>query len=587
MLLHWDQDQKRRAAKLLAQAGVGRAESTLKEALESAEQYAQQKGKHLHFTNRYEPGWQSALVFRWEFEKSIRLLESVFSGWKPDFSPPLSQSLERFQQWCAAAESKVPAHLIENGLVNSAGPYLAFAGTEDLKEVIRSSEVYINALSGTFAQFNPALPMEEWKSWLLAGILRDFDGSVHALERWDPAPAPTQKPVVPGDSKDRAKTEEKEIEKDLSAIRAGMKSDHAALFDSMKDAAFEWIERQAAMAGGGDSGGADADFAMAAQQKWLLKMKPLLSGFIPSRLIPGRLAETVLNAQAKASKGLSSSVPGREEAETAAWLEYRNRASKLLAKVSPLLDEEDWKGWVSEERAWELPDCALAYTEGERERLADEKYERNREAFEKEFKQREAVFKDPRTMELDLGRMEIPGLACSEDGMLRILSWDTETGGTMHNYCVLSQFKSPDGRVGYAVLHSEDRDDDKGTTNVGVFGAVGNKIETIVTKSQGTVYLLSWHARAATRSWAEGVAAVRLNNSHIKSVPFFRTKKELLSHIEINYGYDSLQAGAEIKFEKTNGYTVQIPAISGRDQFSGKFLQYIFDGNNFVYRGVK
>lgn len=51
-------------------------------------------------------------------------------------------------------------------------------------------------------------------------------------------------------------------------------------------------------------------------------------------------------------------------------------------------------------------------------------------------------------MELDFKQMETPGIACSDDGRLRILSWDTETGGTNHDDCVMSQFKSPDGQVG-------------------------------------------------------------------------------------------------------------------------------------------
>ena len=119
---------------------------------------------------------------------------------------------------------------------------------------------------------------------------------------------------------------------------------------------------------------------------------------------------------------------------------------------------------------------------------------------------------------------------------------------------------------------------------MGVAGSVGQKIETIVTKSQGTVYLLWWTARTSTRFWAEGVTAVRLHNGRIESVPFFKTKKALLSSIQFGYGIDS---DAEFRFVKTPEYTLLVPIISDEYRFSGKFFKYVFDGSKFVFSGVQ
>ena len=70
--------------------------------------------------------------------------------------------------------------------------------------------------------------------------------------------------------------------------------------------------------------------------------------------------------------------------------------------------------------------------------------------FEARYKRTETVFKDPRALNVNL--KDAPGVVSSEDGRLRIVSWDTGTGGTMNEYCSMAQFKSPDGKAGFALL---------------------------------------------------------------------------------------------------------------------------------------
>jgi len=82
--------------------------------------------------------------------------------------------------------------------------------------------------------------------------------------------------------------------------------------------------------------------------------------------------------------------------------------------------------------------------------VREEPQEVMRTKFEACYKRTEAVFKDPRVLNVNLNAA--PGVISSEDGRLRIVSWDTQTGGTMHEYCLMAQFKSPDGKAGFALL---------------------------------------------------------------------------------------------------------------------------------------
>lgn len=587
MLVDWEQEQKRRADALLSRAGSVQGEALFREAMESAGELAFEKSKYLHFNNRYSREWQYTFFLRWEIEKSLRLVDSVFSGLKPSVPSSPSQNLELFQQWRMAAEAEVPAHLLEDGLTEEAGPCLAFSETGELIEVLRAAGSCSESLAKAFAQTRPSVPVEEWQSWVLARLLCEFDGSVRVLERWDPARAKTRskkKTVSRGPGEQRGvkgTPKEEQMAQDLASLRGGLNTSQAALFDSMKDAAFEWFKKGASLANGGDTDPASSDFTRAAQQTWLQEMEPLLAGYVPSRVIPSGLVDTVLSVQTRASKEASPKRSENDKDEAEAWLKYRNLAGRFLATVSPGLSEEDWKGWLSERRILELPSSAFAYTEQEKERLEDEKnFEREAE-FKTEFKRLETVFKDPRSMELNLEGTR--GLVSSQDGRLRIVSWDTHTGGTGHIYGAMAQFRSHDGQIGRAVFAGPDRVE---TADVAIGGEV-ERIDAIATNADETVYLVWCSNKGSAHRWTGTVAAVRLAGGRIERMPFFQTKKSLLSHISVEYGSEAADAGAGLRLVRTKNYTLLVPIISDRYEFSGKFFKYVFDGTRFVFSGLQ
>jgi hypothetical protein len=355
-----------------------------------------------------------------------------------------------------------------------------------------------------------------------------------------------------------------------------------ALFDSMQDAFEVWLKRRVGLATARGEGAALRDFTRPAQQTLLHELEPLLAGYVPSRVVPCGLLEPLFPIQWKAShKKPTSTGLAKEKDEAEAWLEYRNRAGRFLAARYPVLREEDWMGWLSEKRLLELPSSAFAYTEEERRRSEDEKYFEKEAGFEADFRRLEAVFKDPRSMELNLDGTR--GLVSSTDGRLRIVSWDTNTGGSGHIYCAMAQFRSTDGRVGYAVFSGPEH---VKTMNVAINGDV-DKICPVSTQKGDTVYLVWSSQKGSTQRWTDRVAAVRLEGGRIEPMPFFQTKRSLLSNISIEYGSEAADAGAALRLVGTKDHTLLVPVISDRYAFSGKFFRYVFDGMRFVFSGMQ
>jgi hypothetical protein len=578
MLQRWEQDQQRRVAELVSRAGSQNAAS-LTIALESAETLAREKSKYLHFHTRFAREWQHTFFLRWNVEKSLRLLESVFAGFKPIVQAPLSEVRAIFLKWIAVAESEVPRHLVQDGLPEDAGPCLAFSETDELKDFALTAETALGSFAEALVHAHPDVSLENWKSWLLSEFLGELDGSASALERWDRRlsklpPAGTGRATQDPSGREA-------LEKVLATFRSNLTADNAALFDRMKETAQLWFQKRTVAMQGSQSGEASRLELQSAEEDWLRRLEPLLVGHTPSHVLPVFLAETVLKVQTRASRVASPGSSENAEAEEAAWLEYRDTASRFFASLSPRLTEEDWKGWFSEERILDIPSNGLVYTEEEKARIEDEKFFAAEAELKTEFKRLEAVFRNPRSMDLTLDGLQ--NLVTSQDGRLRIISWDTNTGGSGHIYCGIAQFKSSDGRVGHVVLASPDG---ANTTNVAGGGKV-ERIDTIKTKTNGLVYLVWASNKTSTHRWTDSVTAFSLADGSIQRIPFFQTKRALLSDISIEYSSEAEDAGAGLRLVNKKDLTLLVPIISDKFEFSGKFFRYVFDGGRFVFSGIQ
>ena len=397
-------------------------------------------------------------------------------------------------------------------------------------------------------------------------------------------------------------------EEDLKALQKGFSSAQKKLFAAARKAADEWIGWQGFVEIGHQGGirgePKHAAFNHHGQKEWLKQLEPLLAGYVPSIVYPwvaSLASHEVVDILNRESLEIGDDRERREDrkSEVSAWVKYRDHAARFLFNVSPALSEEDWKAWLCEVRrvsgegantASELlkslvSDSVRKQRNDSEGQPVEVRREREEQYFVDEFKRIEAVFKDPRSFAVDL--KGVRGARVSQDGKLRIFSWNTETGGTADNYCAVAQYKAPGFGVEYTLLEHPDT---QGDPDFRVFGRI-SQIDTMVTKRGETVYLLWTSARTARTRSTESVFAVSWNQGRLKNTPFFKTKKNLLQSIQVESSFEQV-----VQSEKTpdfihpteeNGYTLLVPIISDKYQFAGKFFEYVFDGELFVFKAVR
>lgn len=393
-------------------------------------------------------------------------------------------------------------------------------------------------------------------------------------------------------------------EEDLKALQKGFSSTQKELFAAARQAAAEWISRQSSVNHGDGGIRGDpihADFNHQGQKEWLKQMEPLIAGYVPSIVYPGVWAQKVVDdLTEKSLEHEDAPAPlEKRKGEASAWAEYRDHAARFLFSISPTLSEEDWKGWLCEVRRMSggITDTAPELLRGflidslkekggaAEEHSVEARRVRNEQQFAEEFKRIESVFKNPRTFDVDL--RGVRGATVSKDGRLRVFSRNTETGGTAQNHCTFAQYKAPGFGVEHALLEHPETEAD---SDFRVYGNV-HQIDTVFTKQGETVYLLwTWARTARTRS-TESVFAVSWNQGRLKNIPFFQTKKSLLESIQVESSLEQLGEGTKtpefVRPTEGNGHTLLVPIISDKYQFTGKFFEYVFNGELFVFKAVR
>lgn len=116
-------------------------------------------------------------------------------------------------------------------------------------------------------------------------------------------------------------------------------------------------------------------------------------------------------------------------------------------------------------------------------------------------------------------------IATSPDGKLRVYSWDTLSGGTMHFYEKVYQFQGVEGVLSRGTFGAE-----------GDPGGFAHNIFDIETKT-GTVYLVSSTSVLSTSLRGESLAAYQIDGNSISNgVKIFKTASGITD--SISFGYD-------------------------------------------------
>ena len=185
------------------------------------------------------------------------------------------------------------------------------------------------------------------------------------------------------------------------------------------------------------------------------------------------------------------------------------------------------------------------------------------------------------TLTADFARAIKKGMtiATSDDHKFRIYSWDEESGGTMHIFRAILQYKMADGHTycrlicpkQEGVLDISDKGDGPGYFYPNIY--------TIHAKNK-VYYLAIRKAIYSSKDCSTGIQAFAIQDGMVNdSIAVFKTKTELLNSIDCGYDWDGDFNAIKLSPDKKKLY---IPLVDGEIK-TNKYLVYKFDGNQFIF----
>ncbi len=176
------------------------------------------------------------------------------------------------------------------------------------------------------------------------------------------------------------------------------------------------------------------------------------------------------------------------------------------------------------------------------------------------------------------------------DNKVKVYSWDSWTGGTMHRYYSLAAYQTNKGIKTSDVLDLSDSAHDRSATYYKDYSEGGYSLDEIIPvkdKKNATTYILFGNSRESTSEYGELVIALRIENGALVNVPFFKTTTKTVKFISYYYNAGSSHYKGDLPkmhLSKDNKQLF-IPIVSGPngEDITNKYLVYVFDGNNYVF----
>ena len=168
----------------------------------------------------------------------------------------------------------------------------------------------------------------------------------------------------------------------------------------------------------------------------------------------------------------------------------------------------------------------------------------------------------------------------SDDNRLRLYSWDTWTGSTMHYFDALAQYNIGGASVARIL---NDISDAEHTPDPGSYFS---EINSIHTSDGRSVYLVSDYTIASKNEKANGIKAYMIDKGELKNVPFFKTRKLTTNYIDFvyNVSYDSLTSIVISIHLSSDKKKLYVPVVMKNGHLQNKYWLYVFKGDKFVYK---
>ncbi|MBK9164804.1 MAG: hypothetical protein IPM21_13030 [Acidobacteria bacterium] len=173
----------------------------------------------------------------------------------------------------------------------------------------------------------------------------------------------------------------------------------------------------------------------------------------------------------------------------------------------------------------------------------------------------------------------------SKDGRLRTYSWDTESGGSMHDFITVYQYRTRDGKVNvWAAPLSDD---------ISEFGAGSFVHQIFQTETKkGSLYLVISTFIGSTSLAAQTLDVVRIDGGQLnKEVRVIRTQSGLKGSVGFEYDFFSVVDRPErpIKLFEFNEARKEFrfPVViedeeTRQGRVTNRFITYRFNGRYFV-----
>jgi hypothetical protein len=168
----------------------------------------------------------------------------------------------------------------------------------------------------------------------------------------------------------------------------------------------------------------------------------------------------------------------------------------------------------------------------------------------------------------------------SSDGNFRIYSWDTWTGGTMHIFKTIYQWKS-NGKVFTKVPKYEDGD----------AGSFCSKVFTVSINDK-PYYLAVTNGIFSTKDAIQSISAYSIEgNKLVDTVKLFKTKTKKLNSIDVEFDFFSVVDRPERPLElityDDQQKIIYIPVVGDKGQVTKKNILYQLKGSYFEFIGVE
>ncbi len=201
--------------------------------------------------------------------------------------------------------------------------------------------------------------------------------------------------------------------------------------------------------------------------------------------------------------------------------------------------------------------------------------------FGKEFKQ--LIKNNPLTLGYSFKTLLDSGycrIQTSQDSNLRVYSWDTTLGGTMHFFHEVYQFKAQSKVLTKIPIYPE-----------GDAGSYCSKIHMVTIQNQ-TYYLVISNGIYSSKDISQSIQIFTIkNNALVDTVKLFKTKTKLLNRIDVAYDFfsvvDRLERPVEVISFDEGKKIIYVAVVNEKNQVTKKNILYQLKGNYFEYIGIE